>query len=404
MMILKAFCRQKAGRILLGLCLLAFAATGICADTAGKRTFKSTPTRKYSVENHRFIDVTGVVLAESGFQDGPAASAKFYNPSGMVFDRAGNLYVADANNHVIRKIQVNGTVSTFVGKPGESGSADGPGATARFCIPQGLAIDDQQNVYVADSMNETIRKISPDGVVTTVAGVPRVPGRSDGVATEAKFDYPTGIVVDGKDNLFVTSGDAVRKISVDGMVSTIAGDSTMPASIRKFARGLDGKGDLATFDMPYGIVLDKQDNLYVTDGSNCTVRKITPDGMVTTIAGKARQCGYVDGPGDVARFEVPQGMVIDKSGNLYVVDRNNHVIRKITPAGVVSTYAGIPGYFGIDDGKSAEASFILPEGITMDTQGNVYVSDITSQTIRKISPDGMVTTVAGRNQFTEPGK
>jgi sugar lactone lactonase YvrE len=260
----------------------------------------------------------------------PVASVILATPMGVVSDASGNVYVAEFTVHRIRKIAPDGLVTNFAGEGGVSGSADGVGTAARFTNPQGLAIDGAGNIYVADQGNQTIRKITPDGVVTTLAGLARTVGYADGTGSAARFTAPRGIAADAAGNVYVADGThTIRAITSAGVVTTVAGLAGSPGSG-------DGAGAAAQFRDPPGIAVDAAGNLYVADQGNHTIRKIGA-GVVTTIAGFAGTAGYADGNGSAARFNSPEGIAVDAAGNVYVADRGNNAIRKITPAGVVST-------------------------------------------------------------------
>lgn len=245
---------------------------------------------------------------------------------------------------------------------GAQGSTDGTGTSASFKYPNGLAVDMSGNVYVADYGNNRIRKISPTGLATTLTAA----------------SNPADIVIDGTGNLFFTdfNGGAVDKLTPGGVLTT-------------FATG---------FNQPYGIAIGAAGNLYVADQLNSEIKKITPTGIVTVVAGTALSsfpAAPVNGPAASATFHFPAGVAIDASGNLYVADTNDNMIRKITPGGVVSTLAG-SGSAGSADGTGVAASFSGPTGITVDIGGNVYVADKNNHIIRKITPAGVVTTIAGK--------
>jgi sugar lactone lactonase YvrE len=322
-------------------------------------------------------------LDGSGTVDGVGIAARFNYPQGLAADGAGNLYVADTENNTIRVITSAGVVSTLAGEPGISGSADGSGVAARFLHPGGIAIDAAGSIYVADTNNFTIRKITPAGVVTTLAGSPGSSSYSDGTGTAAGFSDPRGIATDSLGNIYVadTEANTIRKITPAGLVTTFAGT---PGSA--IGGSADGLGAAASFSAPWGIAADSAGNLYVTDSGNSTIRKITPAGLVTTFAGVAGASGTADGTGAGATLALPKGIAIDPSGNLYVADNSGDAIRKITPAGVVTTLASK---------LSANAQNPFNDnGVTIDGSGNVYMADSTS-TIRKITSAGAVTTLAG---------
>jgi sugar lactone lactonase YvrE len=240
-----------------------------------------------------------------GANDGTGISAQFNKPCGVAVDSAGNVYVADTDNHTMRKITPTGTVTTLAGLAGVSGSVDAAGGNARFNQPGGVAVDITGNVYVADSGNHTIRKITPAGVVSTWAGTAGVSGSADLTGTNAQFFLPQGVAVD---------------------------DAT---------------------------------NLYVADYGNHTIRKIAPDQSVTTFAGLAGNSGSLDASGTSARFYQPEGVAVDPAGYVYVADTANGTIRKITPAGAVSTLAGFAGSYGNADGTGTNAQFYQPEAVTV---------------------------------------
>lgn len=289
-------------------------------------------------------------------------------------------------------------LALFVGDTTVAGAADGTGGAARFNQPSGIATDRAGNVYVADGHNNTIRKITPAGVVTTLAGKAGNTGSTDGIGSAARFEYPTGIATDSAGNVYVTDygNYTIRKITSAGVTTTLAGTAG--------ARGsTDGTGPSARFAGPLDVAVDGAGNLYVTDAYDShTIRKITPAGVVTTFAGKAFTAGSNDGAGAAARFDFPRGIAIDSAGNVYVADCANHTIRKITPAGVVSTFAGSASLEGNTDGAGAAARFTFPVDVAVDGAGNVYVTD-ENHTIRKITRGGVVSTVVGVPGQKGPG-
>ena len=326
-------------------------------------------------------DVRGV-----GSLDGIGAAASFNNPDGIATDGVGNVYVADRLNHTIRMVTPGGVVTTLAGTAGVEGSTDGIGIAARFKFPSGVATDRAGNVYVADTDNLLIRKITPAGLVSTLAGTAGVEGSTDGSGTAARFSYPAGIASDSAGNLYVVDNGTIRKITPGGTVSTLAGKSGVRGSS-------DGTGAAARFNSPSGAATDSAGNVYVADMHNHTIRKITPAGVVTTLAGKTGVAGSADGTGAAATFHWPTDIAIDRAGNVYVSDAAT--IRKVTPAGAVSTLAGAAGIKGSTDGTGAAARFAVPRGVAVDDAGNVYVADGRDGTIRRITPAGVVTTLAG---------
>jgi len=314
-------------------------------------------------------------------------------------DSAGNVYVADNVNRTIRQITPAGVVTTLAGSPGLQGTIDGVGSAARFNQPVSVAVDSANNVYVADSGGETVRKITSNGVVTTLAGSGGLSGTNDGVGNAARFANPQAVAVDGAGNAYVSDSgnNTIRKITPDGVVTTIAGNPAQSGSV-------DGTNNAALFSAPRGVAVDSATNVYVADAGNSTIRRLVLVGtnwVVTTLAGTPNQNGSVDGTGSAARFHNLYDLAVDNAGNLYAMDRSNDSIRKISPVGtnwVVTTFAGIPGQTGSADGTGAAASFFQPHGLAVDSSTNIYVADFGNLAIRKISPAGtnwVVTTLAG---------
>jgi len=334
--------------------------------------------------------------------DGLLFSASYSNPSGIAIDVQGNIFIADAGTHKIRKISTDGMVTTFAGS-GFAGSADGKGNAASFNTPRGIAIDAQGNVFVADTYNQKIRKISKEGDVTTLAGSGSS-GKSLGIGAAASFYNPTGVAVDTSGNVYVAdkSNHRICKINSAGNVTTLAGNGLAGSS--------DGKGLNAYFYQPSGVTVDVRGNVYVADYGNNKIRKITPDSIVTTIAGQDYS-GQTDGIGSNASFYYPIALSLDSIGNLYVVESSYGKVRKITPSGEVTSYAGQSWNFGFLDGISTNALFNMPSGIALDKAGIVYVADYGNNRIRKIAPayytispslpdglnfDGLTGTISGK--------
>jgi sugar lactone lactonase YvrE len=320
-----------------------------------------------------------------GGADGTGTAAAFSTPWGIAVDGAGNLYVADTTNNRIRKVSPAAVVTTLAGS-GTAGAVNGTGTAASFYLPAGVAADRFGNVYVADTYNNRIRKIAPGGVVTTLAGRAS-PGAQDGPGATATFYYPEGVAVDGAGLVYVgdSNSNLIRKVALDGTVSTLAGSGD--------AGFADGQGAAASFDHPAGLAVDGAGNVYVADVYNNTIRKVTPGGSVTTFAGSGLQ-GAANGTGTAASFRRPAAVAVDAAGNLYVGDGANHMIRKITPGGVVTTLAG-SGSNGSADGTGTAASFFAPDGVAVDPAGTVWVADRAAHAIRKVTPAGVVTTVGG---------
>ncbi len=352
------------------------------------------------------------VAQMNGSVDGTNSGALFNYPVTMAVDRAGNLFVADTYNHAIRKVTPVGTnwiVATIAGASGDPGSTDGNGTVARFFQPYGVAVDAAGSVFVADTLNHQLRKLTPVGtnwVVSTIAGSAGNFGSANGTNTDARFNGPNGIAVDATGSIYVADlfNHVIRKATPVGtnfVVSTIAG-------LAGNAGSSDGTNSGARFDFPVDVDVDISGSLIVVDHNNATIRKITPVGtnwVVTTVAGLAGNRGSADGAGGVARFNFPRAAAADSAGNIHVVDAGNNSIRKITPAGVVSTLAGAAGTEGAADDTGSAARFFDPRGIAVDSAGTLYVADYGNHTIRKGTPPAgfPVFTVHPQTQFLVGG-
>lgn len=305
-----------------------------------------------------------------------------FHPKGIAVDAEGNAYFSDTRDQIICKIALSDTVTVVAGSTGKIGSADGPDSAVRFHNPQGIAVDAEDNIYVADSGNNTIRKVTPAGVVTTLAGQAGTVGSDDGTGDAARFNYPNSVAVDNSGNVYVADlyNDAIRKITPNGRVTTLAGMAG------EFGRA-NGTGTNAHFNAPVSVVVDSSGNVFVADMFNNAIRKITPDGTVSTFAGgMSYAAGNADGTGCAAQFYHPYGLAVDGFDNLYVADADNNTIRRITPAGSVVTLAGLPGQSGCADGTGKAALFWHPVSIALDSGGKVYVTDLDNAAIRKGSP------------------
>jgi sugar lactone lactonase YvrE len=290
----------------------------------------------------------------------------------VAVDSAGNVYVADGNT--IRKVTAAGVVTTLAGTAGTSGSADGTGTAARFDVPSGVAVDSAGNVYVADRDNRTIRKVTAAGVVTTLAGTAGMAGSADGTGAAARFTMPSGVAVDSAGNVYITDAfnSTIRKVTATGAVTTLAGTAGLFGSA-------DGTGVAARFNNPAGVAVDSAGNVYVADLFNHAIRKITAGGVVTTLAGAAGMGGSADGTGAAARFNVPSGVAVDNPGNIYVSDAGNSTIRKVTPIGATTTFAGTVGVIGVLLGEVPR--FASPRSLAI-VGDSIVISDANALLLR----------------------
>ncbi len=297
----------------------------------------------------------------------------------------GTVQASDVTNIVIScGARPPPVLESFAGDP-----AGAVGTAAKFTQPAGIATDLAANVYVADQGNNTILKITPDGVVIDFAGTAGVTGSADGMGPAATFNVPTSLAIDLAGNVFVTdtANELIRKITPAGKVSTLAGT----VGARGFS---DGNGTAASFTLPYGAATDRAGNLFVADSAFCTLRKISPAGDVSTPTGMALGARH-DCTGSGGQLNGPFGLAVDLDGNIYVAHTPDQVIIKITSTYAVSALAGTPGFPGSVDGIGTVASFNSPLGVTTDSAGNVYVADLLNETVRRITPAGDVTTLAG---------
>jgi sugar lactone lactonase YvrE len=418
---------------------IAVDATGtiIVADTFNHTVRKVTPDGVVTT----FVGTAGV----PGAADGHRPTGVFNMPYGIATGPTGDIYVADSENHTIRRIDHDGNVSTIAGAALTPGTADGAGITARFSRPFGLAVDGSGNIYVADTSNHTIRKISAGGDVSTLAGVAGSLGLADGAGAAARFTFPTSIELAPEGKLYVTDwgNKLIRTVTANGVVATVAGDplgghtdgrgrsalfrtpydlavaadgavyvaDSVNYTIRKVTGdvvttlagaaplregNIDGPAPVARLTYPYGVTAGLDGTLFITGGGVGTpIRKVSPSGVVTTIAGRYDERGSADGPGASARFQAASALALGPNGVLYVADTENHTVRAITPDGVVSTVAGAAGQKGLVNGLAADARFDEPAGVAVDAVGNVFVGDRRNHVIRKIAPNGTVSTFAG---------
>ncbi|MFF8868394.1 NHL repeat-containing protein [Streptomyces sp. NPDC015139] len=330
--------------------------------------------------------ITAAGNGEAGFivDGGPAAGTRLNTPFGVAVDGAGNLYIADRSNHRVRKVTPDGTITTVAGN-GQAGfvSDGGPAAATGLNTPYGMAVDAAGNLYIADRNNHRVRKVTPDGTITTVAGNGQPGFVSDGgPAAATKLHYPNAVAVDRSGNLYIADSynHRVRKVAPDGIITTVAGNG-------QAGFVSDGGPAVATrLRYPWGVTVDEDGNLYICDRFNHRVRKVTPDGVITTVAGNGI-AGYVadGGPAVATSLHYPATVAVDGAGNLYIGDGHNHRVRKVAANGIITTIAGdgIAGY--IADGEPAAGQQLYyPAGVAVAPSGDLYIADSSNHRVRKV--------------------
>jgi hypothetical protein len=331
--------------------------------------------------------VAGTGTAGFSGDGGPATSAELAYPYGFAVDGAGNLYIADTVNQRVRKVNSSGVITTVAGTGTRAFSGDGgPATSAELSDPLNLAVDGSGNLYIADSGNHRVRRVDSSGTITTVAGT-GTPGFSGdgGPATSAELAYPYGVAVDGSGNLYIADNgnQRVRKVNSSGMITTVAGTGT---------GGFSGDGGPATSAMLNGaddVAVDDSSNLYIVDNGNQRVRKVDGSGTITTVAGTGSSGFSGDGgPATSAELANPGNVAVDGSGNLYIGDTSNHRVRKVNSSGTITTVAGTgtAGFSG-DGGPATSAQLAYPQEMAVDGSGNLYIADRENQRVRKVDPD-----------------
>jgi RHS repeat-associated protein len=340
--------------------------------------------RRYDAKNINSVINRVAGGGNDGNSDGIPALKAILSPSGIAVDGKGNFFISNTGNNTIRKVTPDGLIYRIAGNgnPGYGGDG-GPALSATLYRPNGIAVDSEGNLFIADTFNHRIRKVSPDGIITTVAGNGIMGyGGDGGLAINAKLSEPNGVAIDGQGNLFIAdfSNHRIRKVSPDGIITTVAGNGVM---------GSSGNGGPATDAMlyyPHDVAVDSQGNLFITD-YNHRVRKITPDGIITAFAGTGSP-GYSGdgGPAINARLYYPQGLAVDNEGNLYIAGGNNFSVRKVNTEGIITTVAGtgILGYSG-DGGPATNARLHYTDSVAVDSQGNLLIADTSNRRIRKVT-------------------
>lgn len=365
------------------------------ADTNNNRVRKIKPDGTIST-----LAGTGV----AGFRgdNGPASAAQLNAPKGVASDMSGNVFIADSENHRIRKVAPNGIITTVAGS--DPGSGDGgPALAARLFAPGGIAVDASGNVFIADTNNHRVRRVGTDGTITTVAGTGS-PGYSDnGSGQLAQLNAPVGLAFDRSGNLYIAdSGNhAIRKLS-QGFLTTVAGTGVLGNS------GDEGPATKAQLFNPNAIAFDASGAMYIADSSNNRIRRVTADGIIHNLAGEAKQgLPGLEGDGEIgdnAKFSYPSALAVDSDGSVYVADRFNDRIRRIDPVTRrVSTVAGTDRGFGGDNGPATQAHLSLPTGIAFDSTHNLYITDYGNNRIRVVGRNGTIQTIAGAGKPGDAG-
>jgi kumamolisin len=360
-----------------------------CLVTTSAGTVASATSSTLVVDTPLIISTFAGQVTTAGNTNGTGTGATLNIPSGVMADGNGNIYVADYSNNVIRKITPDGVVSTPYGN-GTAGFQNGNGTSTEFNGPNAIAIDSSGNLYVADSNNNAIRKIIPSsGAVSTLAGSGAAGSHNSNTGTSATFNSPQGVAVDSSGNAYVadSGNDLIRKITSAGKVTTLAGNAGVPGWI-------DATGTSAYFYDPTSVAVNSSGTVFVADYGNGVIRQVTSSGVTSTPYGRLVTTGSSDGIGTNALFDTPIGIWCDSSGNLYVTDSaippsltstaaGNNLIRRINTNGVVSTIAGNVGVTGSLDGTGTAATFYNPQSIVEDSQGTFYIADAFNETIRK---------------------
>ena len=372
--------------------------TGVAVDGEGNLYIADAPNDRI-----RKVDSIGTITTiagtgEQGFSGdgGPASQAQLDHPRAVAVDGEGNLYIADRNNNRIRKVDSTGTITTIAGGGG-FGEDGGPATQVLLNLPYGVAVDGTGNLYIADTNSDRIRKVDSTGTITTIAGTGERGFSGDGgPATQASLNSPFGVAVDGAGNLYIADqyNNRIRRVDSTGTITTIAGTEE---------RGFGGDGGPATqapLFLPTGVAVDVEGNLYIADQYNHRIRRVDSTGTITTIAGTGeRRFGGDGGPAIRAQLDAPSGVAVDGAGNLYIADASNHRIRKVDSIGTITTIAGTGEQgFGGNGGPASQAHLFFPTGVAVDSAGNLYIADVGNHRIRKVDSTGTITTIAGTGE------
>jgi uncharacterized protein (TIGR03437 family) len=375
----------------------------VATDASGNLYFSSTLSCVFKLDQNSVLTrVAGNCRQGYSGDGGPAASAQLNQPIGIAVDGSGNLYIADAGNNLIRKVSSSGIITTVAGDGSAGLSGDGgPATSAQLDNPEGIAVDAAGNLYIADTVNAKVRKVSPSGIITTLAGTGTQGYSGDGgLATAARLSKTYGVAADGNGNVYIadTLNQAIREVSASGTITTIAGTGT-PGAL-----GVGGPATSAELWDPFGIALDGAGNLYIADFENSRICEIS-NGILTNIAGVGTSGFSGDGgPAIAAQLYVPSGVAVSATGAVLIADQQNSRIRRISPGGTITTVAGNgdTSYSG-DGGAAVNAQLSGPVGVLVDSSGDLLFADTDNARIRKVSSGGIITTVAGNGSFGSAG-
>jgi trimeric autotransporter adhesin len=357
------------------------------ADTANYRVRKISPEGTITT-------VAGNGTFGFSGDGGPAINAQLWNPTGVAAAANGNIYIADSNNNRVRMVSTNGTITTVAGASYGFSGDGGPAINAGLFQPSSVAVSQSGDLYIVDSDNFRIRQVSTSSVITTIAGNGFANYSGDGgPASNAQLNNPNGVAIDQAGNLYIadTENSRIRKIDTHSVITTVAGNGISGYS------GDHGPAINAQLSAPNGVALDLAGNLYIADTGNSVIRKVTPAGVITTIAGIQGAGGFTGdgGPAIAAQLAEPQGVAADSAGNVYIADSGNNRIRKVSLSGVITTIAGSSGAFLGDGNPAISAALNYPWSVAVDAAGDVFIADLYNQRIRKVSPSGIITTIAG---------
>jgi sugar lactone lactonase YvrE len=354
----------------------------------------------------RKILPSGVIITVAGNgtpgysgDGGPGSNAQLLSPEAVAVDKNGNIYIADAGNG-LRKVSPDGSISTVVGNGTLSYSGDnGAAVRAQLSDPVALAVGDDGSLYIADAGNARVRVVSPAGMITTFAGG-EAQNADGGVVSRASI-APEALALDAAGNLYVgdSGSNRIRRVARNGVITTVAGNGTFGSS------GDHGIATAAKIGTVTGIAVDRKGNLYLSDATSDRIRKVSSKGIITTVGGNGKFGYSGDGrPALKATLNSPAGLAVDRVGNLYLADSSNHRVRKISAAGTITTVAGTgrAGYSG-DGGLAVKAELFDPQGIAVDSAGNVYIADSGNNRIRKVTSAGIITSIAGNGRFGYSG-